>query len=111
MLLVIDAGTTSFKAVLFDRQLKLLSVAIKEYPVHTPSLGRSELDARSYYQALTASIAEAARKLRVSSADVEAVAVCSHTDTLFPIDDRGNVVRNPILWVDGRASAEARDIN
>lgn len=137
LILVIDAGTTAFKAVVFDSELNQVSAGSSEYPVKTPAPDQSELEESSYYGAMVASIKAAVETVpagpgvpaapgqangrsagqkrlpvasRIRPEQVKAVAVCSHTDTLFPVDDQGRTVRNPIFWVDGRAGREARNI-
>ncbi len=110
MILTIDAGTTAFKAVLFDEELNLLAVGTREFPVNRLANDRAELDAEAYWQACIESIKDAGKHGDISLKEVKVAVVCSHTDTLFPIGKEGQVVRNPIFWVDARAESQAERI-
>ena len=41
----VDVGTTGTKAIIFDEQGRILSMAFREYPVICPKVGWAEQDA------------------------------------------------------------------
>lgn len=110
LILVIDAGTSEFKAVLFNDRLQIVASAGNEFIVDHPAADLSILDAFDYWESCIDTVREAISQGSVNPRDVAAVAVTSHTDTLFALDASGNPVSEAILWTDPRAKDEAQRI-
>ena len=106
-LLVIDAGTTAFKAVIFDRQMQIVGLASREFEIIHPASNRSELDAQAYWLSCVSAVQEAVNQGAVNPGDIAAVAVTSHTDTLFALNESGQPVADAIFWTDPRAREQA----
>src|SRR3989339_1951760 len=109
-ILVIDAGTTAFKAVVFDQNLKIIASANKEFKIINTASNEYELDCDGYWLTCTAAVKEAVKKSSADADKIGCIAVTSHTDTLFAVNENGVPVSNGILWMDARAQAQAERI-
>jgi len=110
LILVIDGGTTAFKAAVFDESLRVLGLANREFDIEHPQPGQSELDADAYWSACVEAVRHALHSAEIDPQQIAAVAVTSHTDTLFALDASGRPVGKAILWTDPRAQQQADDI-
>ena len=106
-ILVIDGGTTSFKAALFDEALRLQGVTSREFEILRPTADRAELDPQAYWSSCADTIRDVLCKCPLDSRQVAAIAVTSHTDTLFALDADGKPVANAILYLDARSQPQA----
>ncbi|MGH1398906.1 MAG: glycerol kinase GlpK [Alphaproteobacteria bacterium] len=103
MLLAIDQGTTSSRAVLFDVRGGVVDVAQKELTLHTPNKGWVEQDPRDIWQGTLWCLQEIAARN-----DVTAIAGCGITnqrETTIVWDRKtGEPVYNAIVWQDRRTA-------
>jgi xylulokinase len=109
-LLGIDAGTTSFKAVLFDQNGKETAAAAYEYELIYPGSDMVELEAEKYWDACKAVIRMTLSKWDGKASAIKALAIASQGETLIPVDRAGKPLRSAIVWLDNRAGAEADKI-
>lgn len=100
-LLGIDFGTTSVKSVMFDESFNEIADTLEDYTLNT-SGDRVEFPAENYFTLLQNAI-ENARK----TAPVDALAIDTQCETFILTDEDGNPVRDAIVWLDNRATAEA----
>jgi xylulokinase len=110
LFLGIDAGTTSLKAALFDRNGRCRSADRQEYELLTPNPAWVELDAEVYWQACCRAIQGALAHCGQPAATVQALAISSQAETLIPVDRDGFPTRRAIVWLDNRAVEEADEI-
>jgi xylulokinase len=106
-LLGIDAGTTAFKAVLFDQNGKEIATAAHEYELNYHGADRVELDAEKYWEACKMVIRIILSKWPGQVADIKALAIASQGETLIPVDREGRPLRQAIVWLDNRAGHAA----
>jgi xylulokinase len=107
LLLGIDIGTSSVKALLFDPATNAtLAVATREYPVNRPAPDRAEQDADDWWRAsievVRAVLAQAGRT------DVAAIGLCGQMHGVTLVDGAGKVVRPSIIWADQRTTQESQ---
>ena len=100
----IDIGTTSVKAAVFDSELNEELRLFADYTLDTKG-DRVELDANKYWSIVKEQIEEAKRRFCIS-----ALAVDTQCETLILTDEAGEPVRRAIVWLDNRATEEAREI-
>ena len=103
VLLSIDCGTQSLRALLFDEEGRLLAMRKVAYEPYVPGPpGRAEQDARVYWKALV----EACRGLAAARpelmAAVAGVGVATQRDSMLCLDAEGEPLRPAILWLDQR---------
>jgi len=108
VLLAIDAGTTSVKAGTFAPDGRCLGVGRQEYQLETPAADRAQLDPEVYWRACVTTVREALSKSEAKPEDVKAVAVSSQGETTITLDSKGNPIYPALIWLDNRASEQAR---
>jgi xylulokinase len=106
-LLGIDAGTTAFKAVLFDQDGKERASAAYEYDLEYPLPGWVELLPEKYWEAFKSVIRIIISKYSININEIKAMAIASQGETLIPVDQNGQALRKAIVWLDNRAASEA----
>jgi len=109
-LLGIDAGTTSFKAVLFDEEGKEIAIGTEDYKLLTPSPTMVELEPENYWNTCKKVIRQVLDKSRVNPKDIKALTISSQGETLICLDREGNPLRRAIVWIDNRSDKEAEII-
>ncbi|MGI6103663.1 MAG: FGGY family carbohydrate kinase [Patescibacteria group bacterium] len=99
-LLVLDAGTTAVKALVFSPELTLLASATRPTVTHQPHLGWAEQDATAY-----ADLAEAVLREVASVGQVHAMAITNQRESVVAWDEVTNAPLAPmLLWQDERTA-------
>jgi xylulokinase len=103
VLMGIDVGTTSTKAVLFDLNGKEIARASSQpYQNFTPNPGWVEQDPEELWQALLSTIHAVILEAQ-TNVHVLALSMAVQSGSLIPADANGMPVYNMITWLDGRA--------
>ena len=104
--LALDQGTTSSRAVLFDRAGVPVAMAQREFTQHFPQPGWVEHDAGEIWQSQWATLTEVLRSASASPRDVAAVGIANQRETTVLWDRRsGEPVARAIVWQDRRTAA------
>ncbi len=107
LLLGIDVGTSSVKAILLDLRGNLCAVCQAEYPLHHIRPAWVEQDPDDWWQATCQAVRETLAKVPRAPERVLGLAVSSQAPTLLPLDRSGRPLRPAMIWMDRRAEAEA----
>jgi xylulokinase len=107
LLLGIDVGTSSVKAVLLDLRGNLRAACQAEYPLHHIRPAWVEQDPEDWWRATCQAIREALAKVPHGPERVLGLAVSSQAPTLLPLDRSGRPLRPAMIWMDRRAESEA----
>lgn len=104
-ILALDQGTTSSRALLFDKKGNIRSVAQKEFTQIFPRPGWVEHDPNEIWSSQVAVAAEAISKLGVNGKSVAGIGITNQRETTIVWDRKtGNPVYNAIVWQDRRTS-------
>ena len=104
-ILSLDQGTTSSRAILFDREGTIAAVAQKEFRQIFPSPGWVEHDPQEIWATQIAVAAEAVSRARAEASDIAAVGITNQRETTVVWDrDTGVPVCNAIVWQDRRTA-------
>lgn len=104
-ILAFDQGTTSSRALIFDRSGKICSMAQKEFRQIFPRPGWVEHDPREIWSSQIGVAAEALSSLGISGSSLEAIGITNQRETAVAWDkNTGNPVYNAIVWQDRRTS-------
>jgi xylulokinase len=100
----VDLGTQSLKAVICDEQLRVLGDhQIAHATVH-PRRGWAEQDPRGWEAALAPAIATALQRAGVAASDVVALALAGQLDGCIAVDAGGDPLHPALIWQDKRAT-------
>ena len=104
-IMALDAGTTSSRCILFDKEGKMVSVAQKEFTQHFPKPGWVEHDANEIWSTQLGVAVEAVLKAGASAADIAAIGITNQRETTIVWDKfTGEPVCNAIVWQCRRTS-------
>jgi xylulokinase len=109
LLLGIDIGTSSAKAVLFDPDsAAILATAGREYPILRPAPDRAEQRPEDWWNA----VIEVTRRVVALSGrtDLAAIGLCGQMHGGALLDDAGAPLGDAIIWPDQRTSAEVAEL-
>lgn len=104
-ILSFDQGTTSSRAILFNKGGEIVSVAQREFTQIYPEPGWVEHDAREIWSTQVAVATEAILKANLKATDVAAIGITNQRETAVVWDrETGEPVYNAIVWQDRRTS-------
>jgi len=105
-ILAFDQGTTSSRAMLFDRDGAVAAVAQKEFTQIFPQPGWVEHDADEIWATQSAVAIEALGRAHAGASDVAAIGITNQRETTVVWDrDTGRPICNAIVWQDRRTAA------
>ena len=97
--MALDAGTTSNRCILFDRQGNIRSVAQKEFTQYFPKPGWVEHDADEIWSTQLGVAVEAMSKIGAEAADIAAIGITNQRETAIVWDKKtGEPVCHAIVW-------------
>ncbi|WP_114793334.1 glycerol kinase GlpK [Niabella yanshanensis] len=104
-ILSFDAGTTSSRAIVFDKKGSIIAVAQKEFQQIFPKPGWVEHDANEIWSTQIGVAAEAIVKAGITAADIAAIGITNQRETAVVWDRAtSQPVYNAIVWQDRRTS-------
>lgn len=109
--LAFDCGTTAVKVVVISEEGQVICDYKVEYPLIQLQPGWAEQDPEVLWQAMCDSAKGAIQKAGITGADIMGMAFAAPWKNVIPVDKDGNVLRNSIIWMDGRAIDQAKRLN
>ena len=104
--LAIDQGTTSSRAILFDKNGSIHSTAQREFKQHYPRAGWVEHDPEDIWSTQIAVAREVLQQGNVQPTDLAALGITNQRETTVVWDrETGQAVCNAIVWQDRRTAA------
>ena len=108
LLVGLDIGTTSVKAGVFDATGRQLAADGCEYRLSHPAPDREEIAALTWWSSAVTAVRGALARSGADPAAVAAIAVSSQGETVVAVDSHGQPLGPAIVWLDNRATEEAR---
>src|SRR6476646_9197312 len=110
-ILAFDQGTTSSRAIVFDRQGNILSLAQKEFQQIFPQSGWVEHDADEIWSAQIGVANEALARIGITARDIAAIGITNQRETTIVWDrTTGRPIYHAIVWQDRRTADFANDL-
>jgi gluconokinase len=106
----VDIGTTSTKAVVFDTAGRVVAHHAVEYPLLTPTPAAAEQDPEEIYRAVQTVIREATRKANAAPSAVICIAFSAAMHSVIAVDADHRPLTRSITWADSRAADWAEHI-
>lgn len=104
-ILALDQGTTSSRAIIFDRAGQIISVAQKPFQQHFPKAGWVEHDAREIWSTQSGVAAEVLAQADLTGADIDAIGITNQRETTVVWDVQTHQpIHRAIVWQDRRTS-------
>ncbi|MAU17430.1 MAG: glycerol kinase [Muricauda sp.] len=104
-ILALDQGTTSSRAVVFDKKGTIISIAQKEFTQIFPKPGWVEHDPDEIWSTQTGVAAEAVSKKGLKASQLAAIGITNQRETVVVWDkNTGEPVYNAIVWQDKRTA-------
>ena len=98
-ILSLDQGTTSSRAILFDQNGQMKSVAQKEFQQYYPHPGWVEHDALEIWETQLSVARDAIAKLGISAREIAAIGITNQRETTILWDKRnGKPIYHAIVW-------------
>ncbi len=105
LVLAIDQGTTTSRAILFDRNLKVAALSQDEYPQHYPHSGWVEHDPGDLWSTSAAVSRSAIERAGATPRDIAAIGVTNQRETVVVWERAtGRPIANAIVWQDRRTA-------
>ena len=110
-ILALDQGTTSSRAILFDREGLITAVAQEEFPQHYPEPGWVEHDPLQIWESQLRVAQQVLAKTGLRSGDINAIGITNQRETAVVWErETGLPVSNAIVWQDRRTAALCEDL-
>ncbi len=98
-ILALDQGTTSSRAIVFNREGRIVSSAQQEFEQILPQPGHVEHDPEAIWSTVLSTAREALAKANLTARDIAALGVTNQRETTVLWDRRtGKAVANAIVW-------------
>lgn len=104
-ILALDQGTTSSRAIVFDHNGHIKSVAQKEFTQYFPQPGWVEHNPNEIWSSQASVIAEAISAIDINGLDIAGIGITNQRETTIVWDvDTEEPIYNAIVWQDRRTS-------
>lgn len=110
LVLALDLGTTSAKAVIFETNGKLVCEAERMITSYYPEQGWAEQDAAEIEVAARGAVRDALKKGNVRGEDLLTVGFSAAMHSFLCVDEQMNPLSNATIWADGRSREQARTL-
>jgi glycerol kinase len=105
-ILAIDQGTTSTRAIVFDKNRRNVGSAQKEFTQIFPASGWVEHDPEEIWKTVLTTVKGAIKKAGIDATQIAAMGITNQRETVVVWDKTtGKPIHNAIVWQDRRTSA------
>ncbi len=110
--LALDQGTTSSRAILFDQESNIVTVAQKEFTQIFPKPGWVEHNADEIWSTQVGVASEALAKANINPSDIAAIGITNQRETTVVWNKHtGKPIYNAIVWQSRQTADICDDIN
>ena len=104
-ILTIDAGTTSERAIIFNKSGHIVGVSQIEFQQFFPKPGWVEHDAEEIWTIQKKTITDVLKKFEIKSSDIEAIGITNQRETTIVWNRKtGKPIHKAIVWQDRRTA-------
>lgn len=110
-ILALDQGTTSSRAIVFNRNGDILTVAQKEFQQIFPQPAWVEHDAEEIWSSQIGVANEALARIDIRASDIAAIGITNQRETTIVWDRKtGKPIHHAIVWQDRRTAADCDEL-
>ncbi len=104
-ILSLDQGTTSSRAIIFNKQGEIVSIAQKEFKQYFPKDGWVEHDPKEIWSSQASVAVEALSENNINSRNIAGIGITNQRETTIVWDRKtGKAIYNAIVWQDRRTA-------
>ncbi len=105
-ILALDQGTTSCRAIVFDRNGAIVSTAQKEFTQHFPKAGWVEHDAEEIWEVQSEMARQALQNAKLQPQQIKGIGITNQRETVVVWEKAtGKPIHHAIVWQDKRTAA------
>ena len=106
--LTFDVGTTGCKTCIYriDDSLTKVASEIEEYTLYITEDGGAEQRVDEWWGALCRSTRSVLEKTDIAASDIKGISFCCQMQGSIVVDEAGVALRNPMVYLDGRATEQ-----
>ncbi len=109
--LAIDQGTTSTRAILFDRKTNIEAMAQREFAQHYPRPGWVEHDPDDLWHTTIETCREAIATASAEAREIAVIGITNQRETTLVWDrETGRPIHNAIVWQDRRTAERCTEL-
>ncbi|WP_116134540.1 glycerol kinase GlpK [Tropicimonas sp. IMCC34043] len=109
--LAIDQGTTSSRAILFDKDLNVTATAQEEFAQHFPASGWVEHDPAEIWSTTARTCRDVIARAGIEPREIVAIGITNQRETTLVWNRKtGEPIHNAIVWQDRRTADTCRDL-
>ncbi len=109
-ILSLDEGTTSARAMIFDKESNILGVGQYEFPQYYPKPGWVEHNPEEIWNAQFKAVKTALKNAKITPEQITAIGITNQRETTIIWDKDGKPVYNAIVWQCRRTAEMIEDI-
>jgi glycerol kinase len=110
-ILAIDQGTTSSRAIVFDKNLRPKGAGQKEFKQYFPASGWVEHDPEEIWKSVLITCKQALGKARKKAADIAAIGITNQRETVVVWERKtGKAIHKAIVWQDRRTAEMCKSL-
>ncbi|UCD78910.1 MAG: hypothetical protein JSW26_26495 [Desulfobacterales bacterium] len=106
----IDGGTESIRVALFDLNGNIIATDHEPYQTYFPQPGRAEQDPEEWWRSLCAATNRLLNETKIPPESIKGIGLDATCCTVVLLDQNMQPLRRALLWMDVRASQEAKFI-
>jgi len=110
LILGYDFGTSAVKVALFNQMGKIVAHSSKSYPMLLPQKGWAEQVPDDWWSAMILATQDLLSSDNIDVSRIKAIGICAQMCGTIPVDIKGNVLHNALIWLDTRSSDIAHRI-
>ncbi|MFK7954318.1 MAG: FGGY family carbohydrate kinase, partial [Ekhidna sp.] len=104
-ILSLDQGTTSSRAIIFNKQGEIVSIAQKEFKQYFPKDGWVEHDPKEIWSSQASVAVQALSENNINSKEIAAIGITNQRETTVVWDRKtGKAIYKAIVWQDRRTA-------
>ncbi len=110
-IMALDQGTTSSRAILFDRRGQVVAIAQKEFPQHFPKPGWVQHDPEDIWKTQLSVAKSVLRRAKATAKNVAAIGITNQRETTVVWDRKtGKAISPAIVWQDRRTAGKCDEL-
>ena len=110
-IMALDQGTTSSRAILFNKKAEIVSIAQMEFEQHFPKPGWVEHDANEIWTSMQACMTDVLRKADISASQIAGIGITNQRETTVVWDRHtGKPIHRAIVWQSRQTEAICNEL-